>query len=329
LRYLLTGCAGFIGSTLTDKLLACGHEVVGYDNFSTGQERFLFSAREQPKFTLVRGDVLDAGKLMVAMRGVDCVIHLAANADVRFGAAHPEKDLQQNTLATHTVLQSMRASGVQRIAFASSGSVYGEAQIFPTPENAPLPIQTSLYGASKLAAEGLITAYAAAFGIRCWIFRFVSILGERYSHGHVIDFYRQLSEHPDRLYVLGNGHQRKSYLHVQDCVDAMVIAMARVDRDVNLFNVGHDAHCEVNESIGWICTALGVSPRIEYTGGERGWVGDNPFIHLDTRRIRALGWWPTLSIRQSVIRTLDYLKTQDSVAVAMPGRVNEHPPALA
>jgi UDP-glucose 4-epimerase len=318
LRYFVTGCAGFIGSTLTDRLLADGHEVVGYDNFSTGRAQFLEQARDHTDFRLVRGDVLDTEALTAAMNDSECVCHLAANADVRFGTEHPRKDLEQNTLATHSVLESMRRSGVRKIAFASTGSVYGEASVFPTPEDAPFPVQTSLYGASKLAGEGLISAYCAGFGLQAWIFRFVSILGERYTHGHVVDFYRQLSADPQRLRVLGNGRQRKSYLYVQDCIEAMITAMAGSAANVNVFNLGHDSYCEVNDSVGWICAALGVAPRIEYSGGERGWVGDNPFIFLDTRRIRALGWSPALSIQAGIYRTLDYLRTRSRAGDTYP-----------
>jgi UDP-glucose 4-epimerase len=317
-RYLVTGCAGFIGSTLTDRLLAEGHEVVGYDNFSTGQEGFLARARESTHFRLVRGDVLNPQILGEAMRGAEFVFHLAANADVRFGTAHPAKDLEQNTIATHNVLDTMRQHGVRRIAFTSTGSVYGEAPVIPTPEDAPFPIQTSLYAASKLAGEGLIGAYCTGFGFQSYIFRLVSILGERYTHGHVADFYRQLRAHPDILTVLGDGRQRKSYLYVRDCVDAMLIATGRSADSVNIFNVGHDTYCQVNESIGWICTALGVTPKVEYRGGDRGWAGDNPIIFLDTTRIRALGWRPTLSIQEGVINTVQYLRTLAAVTDTHP-----------
>jgi UDP-glucose 4-epimerase len=242
------------------------------------------------------------------MRGAETVVHLAANADVRFGTEHPRKDLEQNTIATWNVLEAMRANGVRRIGFSSTGSIYGEPDVFPTPEDAPFPIQTSLYGASKLAAEGLIQAYAEGFGMEATIFRFVSILGERYTHGHVFDFYRQLREHPDRLRVLGNGTQRKSYLYVQDCVDAILLALARPAAKVNIYNLGADEYCQVNDSIGWICGRLGLEPALEYTGGERGWIGDSPFIFLDCRRMRALGWRPKLSIREGVVRTVDYLR---------------------
>lgn len=318
MRYFVTGCAGFIGSTLTDRLLAEGHEVVGYDNFSTGKEHFLRQAQDYASFRLVRGDLLDTQTLTAAMSGTECVCHLAANADVRFGTAQPRRDLEQNTIATHGVLESMRRNGIRKIAFASTGSVYGEASVFPTPEDAPFPVQTSLYGASKLAGEALISAYCAGFGLQAWIFRFVSILGERYTHGHVVDFYRQLSEDPGRLRVLGNGRQRKSYLYVQDCIRAMLIAMAAGGESVNVFNLGHETHCELNDSIGWICAALGLAPRIEYGGGERGWVGDNPFIFLDTRKIRALGWLPSLSIQEGIQRTLDDLRTRSRLQATYP-----------
>jgi UDP-glucose 4-epimerase len=292
--------------------------VVGYDNFSTGQERFLARALESEHFRLVRGDVLNLQTLGEAMRGAEFVFHLAANADVRFGTAHPAKDLEQNTIATHNVLETMRQLGVRRIAFSSSGSVYGESHMIPTPEDAPFPIQTSLYAASKLAGEGLIAAYCAGFGFQSYIFRLVSILGERYTHGHVADFYRQLRADPDILTVLGDGRQRKSYLYVRDCVDAMLIATARSGDSVNIFNVGHDTYCQVHDSIGWICTALGVTPKVEYRGGDRGWVGDNPIIFLDTTRIRALGWRPTLSIQEGVIKTLQYFRTLAGVTDTHP-----------
>jgi UDP-glucose 4-epimerase len=313
MRAFVTGGAGFIGSTLVDRLLAAGHAVVAFDNFSTGQERFLDEARTRPHFSLVRGDLLDAQALTDAMDASDVVFHLAANADVRLGIQYPRRDLEQNTIATFNVLEAMRENKVRRVAFASTGSIYGDAGVIPTPEDAPFPVQTSLYGASKLAGEGLIQAYCEGFNFQAWIFRFVSILGERYTHGHVFDFYKSLRADPTRLRVLGNGRQRKSYLYVQDCLDAVLLAVERATDKVNIFNLGTDEFCEVNDSIGWITARLGVSPALEYTGGDRGWAGDNPFILLDTSRIRALGWTHSLSIHESVLRTLDYLMTNAAV----------------
>lgn len=307
MRAFVTGAAGFIGSNLVDRLLDQGHTVVGYDNFSTGLRPFLQGASGHANFRLCEGDVLDLESLTRAMQGADIVFHLAANADVRFGLEHPRKDLEQNTIATFNVLEAMRANEVGRIVFSSTGSVYGEATVIPTPEDAPFPVQTSLYGASKLAGEGLIEAYCEGFGIRGFILRFVSILGPRYTHGHVFDFYAQLLDHPSRLDVLGNGRQRKSYLHIHDCIDAMCCALRMAENKVNVFNLGTDEYCEVNDSIGWITGHLGVKPALAYSGGDRGWVGDNPFIFLDTSRIRALGWKPKFSIRESVIETVEWL----------------------
>jgi UDP-glucose 4-epimerase len=316
MKAFVTGGAGFIGSSLVDRLLAEGHDVIAYDNLSTGQEAFLADAARSPLFRLERADLLDTARLNAAMRGADTVFHLAANADVRFGTEHPRRDLEQNTIATFHVLEAMRANGVRRIAFASTGSIYGEAAVIPTPEDAPFPVQTSLYGASKLAGEGLIAAYAEGFGMQAWIFRFVSILGERYTHGHIVDFYRSLRADPSRLRVLGDGHQRKSYLYIGDCIEAVLLAMNRANEKVNVLNLGTDEYVEVNDSIACITGHLGLSPALEYTGGDRGWVGDNPFIFLDTTRIRALGWRPALTIREGIIRTLEYLRQHPSLLEA-------------
>jgi UDP-glucose 4-epimerase len=313
---IISGCAGFIGSNLVDRLLSQGYQITGIDNFATGQSRFLESALKNPLFRLIESDLLDLPSLMQAFSGGDMVFHFAANADVRFGTEHPRKDLEQNTIATYNVLEAMRANGIKRIAFSSTGSVYGEAAVIPTPENAPFPIQTSLYAASKLACEGLIAAYCEGFGFQSWIFRFVSILGERYTHGHVFDFYKQLQADPTRLQVLGNGKQRKSYLYIQDCLDAMLLAVEKATDKVNIFNLGVDGYCELNDSIGWISQVLGVKPHLEYSGGDRGWIGDNPFIFLDTQRIRSLGWKPKCTINEGVVKTVEFLKNNEWVLEA-------------
>ena len=311
MRYFITGGAGFIGSNLVDRLLADGHAVTAYDNLSTGQSRFLDQARKHAAFRLVEGDVLDERKLTDSVKGHEFVFHFAANADVRFGTNHPRRDLEQNTIATYNVLEAMRAHGIKQIGFSSTGSIYGEHDVFPTPEDAPFPVQTSLYGASKLAGEGLIEAYASGFGFRGFIFRFVSILGERYSHGHVYDFYRSLQKDPTKIQVLGNGKQRKSYLYVGDCVDAMLTVAAKAADPVNIYNLGTDEYTQVDDSLTWICERLGVSPARTYTGGERGWIGDSPFIFLDTKKVRSLGWKPKLTIREGVEKTVDYLRANE------------------
>lgn len=313
MKFIITGGAGFIGSNLVDRLLADGHHVTAIDNFSTGQRRFLESALTHPSFKLFEIDLLNLDALKQVFAGGELVFHLSANADVRFGTEQPRRDLEQNTIATYNVLEAMRANGIKKIAFSSTGSVYGDAEVIPTPENAPFPIQTSLYGASKLAGEGLIAAYSEGFGFQVYIFRFVSILGERYTHGHVFDFYNKLKTDPSRLHVLGNGKQRKSYLYIQDCIDAMLIVVNKATDKVNIFNLGVDSYCQVNDSIDWICNELGVIPKLEYAGGDRGWIGDNPFIHLDTKKIQSLGWKPKVSIREGVIKTVEFLRCNEWV----------------
>lgn len=310
----ITGAAGFIGSSLTDRLLADGIMVTGWDNFATGQERFLASALKNPAFRLVRGDNLEPDSLTAAMKGADFIFHLAANADIKDGWQHPRKDLEQNTLATFNVLEAMRTNGVKRIAFSSTGSTYGEATLIPTPEDAPFPVQTSLYAASKVAGETMLSAYAEGGQLdEAYIFRFVSILGERYTHGHVFDFYKQLVEHPARLRVLGDGQQRKSYLYVQDCIDAMLHVTRQgtaknAKHHTQIYNLGTPEYVQVNQSIGYLCAELGLQPKLEFTGGDRGWIGDNPFIFLDTKKIQATGWRPKLTIEQGIIRTLRWLE---------------------
>ncbi len=313
MKCLVTGGAGFIGSTLADRLLTRGDEVVCYDNFSTGQVEFLKGAQENPRFALVKGDTLDLDTLQRAMAGCEMVFHLAANADVRFGTEHPRKDLEQNTIATYNVLFAMKENDVKKIAFSSTGSVYGEAEVIPTPEDAPFPVQTSLYGASKLAGEGLISSFCEGYDFQAWIFRFVSILGERYTHGHVFDFYQQLSKDPSTLKVLGDGTQRKSYLYIQDCIDAIFTAVEKAMGIVNIFNLGTDEYIEVKDSIRVISEEMKVKPTLSFSGGSRGWIGDNPFIFLDCSKIRKIGWKPKLTIKEAVVRTLRFLKENEWV----------------
>jgi UDP-glucose 4-epimerase len=327
-RVCVTGGAGFIGSNLADRLSADGADVVVVDDFRTGRREFLNDLLERPGTTLVEGDVCDRSVLTEAMDGCDWVFHLQANADVRHGLEHPTLDLEQNTVATAGVLEAMRECGVRQIAFSSTGSVYGEPEVFPTPEDAPFPVQTSLYAASKLACEGMISAYANGFDFTAVIFRFVSILGERYTHGHVFDFYRALRSDPANLTVLGDGRQEKSYLYVQDCVSAMLTATARHEGEpgATVYNLGTEETLVVDDSVSVITKHLGVSPTIHHTGGRRGWVGDSPLIRLDTSRIRELGWAPRVPIEDAVRKTLEWFdanpyvwRATDGDALAPPG----------
>jgi UDP-glucose 4-epimerase len=311
-RACITGGAGFIGSNLADRLSARGVGVTILDNFRTGRHEFVADALTRPGVRLVEGDVLDTAAIADAVEGCDWVFHLQANADLRNGLEHPRRDLEQNTIATSNVLEAMRTHGVTRIVFASTGSIYGEPEIFPTPEDAPFPVQTSLYGASKLACEGLIGAYASGYGFTGIVCRFVSVLGERYTHGHLFDFYRALKRDPTRLRVLGDGRQEKSYLYVQDCIDALLTAAgSHRQPGAYVYNLGTAETVLVEDSVAIVAEHLSLAPEIELTGGRRGWVGDSPLIHLDTARIRGLGWQPKLTIRQAMARTLEWLDASE------------------
>jgi len=309
MRILLTGCAGFIGSNLLDHMIQNSFEVIGIDNLSTGKIEHITNHLDNPNFAFHNLDLKDKHKLEnINCNDVDLIIHLAANADVRFGLNHPSKDLEENTIVTFNVLELARNNNIKQFAFSSTGSIYGEPEIIPTPENVPFPIQTSLYGASKLACEGLIQAYAEGYGIRAFIFRFVSIMGPRYSHGHVYDFYKQLLQDSSRLHLLGDGNQRKSYLHVSDCISAIFTVLEKAKDNINIFNLGVDDTCTVKQSANWISECLSLTPTLTFEGGERGWVGDNPNIHLSVEKLKRLGWINQYSIEESVKDTLRYLE---------------------
>jgi UDP-glucose 4-epimerase len=308
MKIFLTGAAGFIASHLVDCLLADGHDVTGYDNFSTGQRAFLKAALDAPGFRLHRHDLLDKAALTEAMAGAELVVHMAGREPVYSAAPNPTADLEQNTVATSNVLEAMRATGLKRIAFASTASVYGESAMSPVPEEAPFPVQTSLYGASKAAAEALIAAYCEGFGFQGYIFRFHSVLGERCSSGYVCDFYEQLLAHPGELDVPGDGAGRKSCLYVQDCIDAILTAIGKASGQVNVFNLGTVESCQVKEAIGWIAGHLGLDAQVRYSGGSR-----DP-LRLDCTRIRSLGWEPRLIVREGIARTLEYLDAEQRLA---------------
>jgi UDP-glucose 4-epimerase len=320
MRVVVTGGAGFIGSNVVRALVHRGDDVVVVDNLASGRRENIEDVLGGARVTLTVSDVVTQPEALVdACRGADSVVHLAANADVRFGLEHPARDLEQNVIGTHNVLEAVRRANVAELVFSSTGSVYGEADVIPTPEDAPFPRQTSLYGASKVAAEGFIAAYVEGYGLNATVYRFVSILGRAYSHGHVRDFADQLLEHPDELHILGDGSQRKSYLEVTDCVDAIVGRLGRAE-GFEVFNLGVDDYCTVDESAGWISDRMGVSPRRSYSGGSRGWIGDNPFIFLDTERISRTGWAPRYTIREAVERTVDYLVDNRVEVEARKGR---------
>ena len=311
-KALVTGGCGFIGSHvvtyLADELKV---PVVVIDNLSTGFRSNLDGIANRDLVSLVEEDLLLSDKWREAFDGVDAVFHFQANADVRGGVKDTGKDIQQNILATHRVCEAARSVGVKQLLFASSAAVYGEPEVFPTPETYA-PLQTSIYGASKLACEGILQAYTEYYGIRTASFRFVSWIGPRYSHGVIFDFYKKLPVNPHELEILGNGKQRKSYLDVADGVAAIMTIALADDTPKAVYNVGHDDFLDVDSLAGIVVDELGMrETRLVHTGGERGWLGDSPFVHLDTARLKQLGWKPTIGIEEGIRRTLRSLRENE------------------
>ena len=292
---------------MVDRLLALGSSVVVYDNFSTGTRLNLAHHARHPGLRIVCGDVLDLPALQTAMQGVDTVFHFQANADVRGGMNQTRVDLEQNIIATWNVLDAMRNTGAGTIVFASSATVYGEPEVFPTPEVTPL-IQTSLYGASKAAGECMIQAYAEYFGLRAVAFRFVSWIGPRYSHGVVFDFLKKLSRNPLELEVLGDGNQQKSYLDVRDGIAGIFMALERAPGRKSTFDLGHDDFINVMEVARIVIEEAGLQDvQLRTTGGKRGWIGDSPLVHLETSLMKGLGWQPKISIEEGIRATVRHL----------------------
>ena len=290
-RILVTGGAGFIGSHLVDELIKTGNEVVVYDNFSSGRKEFLENSLSTGNVELVTGDLLNLEMLTKAMEGIDLVYHLAANPDIRLGTSVTDTDLKQGTIATYNVLESMRKNGCKNIAFSSSSVVYGEAKLMPTPEDYGPLFPISLYGASKLGSEGLISAWVGTFGIKAWIFRFANIIGTRGTHGVIFDFIHKLKKDPSRLEVLGNGLQEKSYMEVIDCSRAMIHVVNNFDDQLNYVNLGSSNTCSVSRIAQLVIEESGFSDvSIEFTGGDRGWAGDVPKAMLEVKKLNDSGF---------------------------------------
>jgi len=307
---LVTGCAGFIGSNIVDELLKKKFFVIGVDNFRTGKKLHIKDHLKNKNFIFKKKDLTKMYDVKsVFKKKINIIFHMAANADVRKGYLNPLNDLKYNTIMTSNILEQVRIKKIKKFIFCSTGSIYGESKTIPTPENDNFPVQTSMYGASKLACEGLIQAYSEAYGIKSYIFRFVSILGPRYTHGHIIDFFKKLKKNKNRLKILGDGNQKKSYLHVKDCVSAILhVINKKINNKVNIYNLGTDESITIKESAKIICNYLNLKPKIYYTGGIRGWIGDVPVIKLKTQKIKSTGWKPKYSIKNSILDTLKYLQ---------------------
>ena len=305
MKIIVTGCAGFIGSHLTEYLVKCGYEVLGLDNLSTGKKKFMSDFINKKNFVFQRVDLYKSN-INKYFANAKTVFHLAANADVKNGFNNPDKDLKQNTIVTFKILEAMRINKVKNIYFSSTGSIYGEPDTFPTKEDAKFPIQTSLYGSSKLACEGLIQAYSKGYNLNAFIFRFVSIFGPRYTHGHLFDFYKKLKKNPNILNVLGDGSQRKSYLHVKDLVDGMIrVSTNWVNkRKIDIYNLGpSDDGIYVKEIAEIVCRNFGNHVKIDYGISNKGWIGDVPKFYYDINKISdEIGWTPSMNSEQAITR---------------------------
>jgi len=303
-KILVTGGAGFIGSHLVDCLTEKGNRITVFDNLSSGKIGFIENHLENPDFTLIKRDLLDHKAIERACKDIDLVFHVAANPDVRLGVSDTKIHFDQNILATYNLLEAMRKNSVKKVAFTSTSTIYGEAHIMPTPENYGPLLPLSLYGASKLACEALITSYSHTFDMQAWIFRFANIVGPRSTHGITVDFIRKLQENPIQLEILGDGKQEKSYLHVSECVDAILFAIEKSKEDVNIFNIGSEDTISATGIGRAIVEEMKLSEvKFIYTGGSRGWKGDVPRMRLDIEKLKDIGWKPAYTSERSVRET--------------------------
>jgi len=305
---LVNGGAGFIGSHLVDALIGKGKKVRVIDNFSSGRMEFL--SHHNNNVEIIECDLLDFENVNKAMEGIETVHHLAANPDIRLGTEVTDTDLKQGTFATYNILEAMRKNNVKNISFASSSAIYGEAEEMPTTEKYGPLLPISLYGASKIASEVLITAWIGTFGGKAWIHRFANIVGPRGTHGVIFDFIHKLKKTPDRLEVLGDGFQEKSYMSVGDCVNSMLHLIGNTNNDVNLFNLGTGDTCSVRRIAEIVVEESKFrNVKIEYTGGKRGWAGDVPKTFLNVDELLKTGFEPTRmseeTIRDCVIDLID------------------------
>ena len=307
MRVLVTGGAGFIGSHLIDALLEEGFDVICLDNFSSGRKELI--EHNLDKIELIEGDLLNREDIKKALKGCEIVFHLAANPDVRVGAINTKIHFDNNIVATYNLLEEMKDAGVKEIVFTSSSTVYGDAEKIPTPENYGPLIPISLYGASKLAAEALICSYCHTFDMEATIYRFANVVGPRSTHGVIYDFIKKLRKNPDELEILGDGKQRKSYLYIDDCIDAMLFGMQKKEKQVEIFNIGSEDWIEVKEIADIISQEMSLNPKYKFTGGidGRGWKGDVKFMRLDISKLKALGWKPKYGSKEAVRMTAKWL----------------------
>ncbi|MCD6473431.1 MAG: NAD-dependent epimerase/dehydratase family protein [Thermoplasmata archaeon] len=306
MKALVTGGAGFIGSHLIDALLKKGYNVACIDNFSSGKMEFI--EHNLDKIELIKGDLLNREDIKKALKNVDIVFHLAANPDVRLGVENTKVHFEQNILATYNLLEEMRLAGVKKIVFTSSSTVYGEAEKIPTPEHYGPLIPISLYGASKLAAEALITAYCHTFDMEAKIYRFANVVGPRSTHGVIYDFIHKLLRDKTKLEILGDGSQKKSYLYIDDCIDAMFFGL-QSSKQVDIFNIGSEDWVNVKRIAEIVSQEMNLQPEFIFTGGidGRGWKGDVKIMKLDITKLKNMGWNPRYNSEEAVRMTAKWM----------------------
>ncbi len=317
MKVFLAGGAGFIGSWLVDRLLRDGENVTVYDNFSSGKESHLCSYRSNERLTVIRGAIQNTHTMRSVMEGHDLVIHLASNPDIAKAAIDPTIDFHEGTMLTQMVLESMRVTGVRQLIYMSGSGVYGDLGYTSVDENYGPLKPTSTYGASKLAGEAMICSYCHMFGLNATVFRFANVVGGRQTHGVGLDFLRRLKADPTRLQIMGDGKQSKSYLHVSDAVDAILLAheerMAHGEHicSYEVFNVSTHDSIIVDEIAELAVETMGFPLKVfEYTGGRGGWKGDIPIVRLDSFKIRDLGWKNKYTSLQAMRLALTALKDE-------------------
>ncbi len=304
MRYFVTGGAGFVGSHLVDKLMEKG-EVTVYDDLSSGRREFIQQHLSRDDFKFIKADLLEFSALRKAMKGHDVVFHMAANPEARAGIEDTDIDLRQGTLATYNVLEAMRINGLKRLVFASSSTVCGETPPLPITEDYGPLLPISLYGASKLACEGLITAFCHLFGMQAWLFRLANVVGKRVTHGVIFDFIAKLRQNPKELEVLGDGTQEKPYLFVEDCVDGILFGFEHSNGQINIFNLGCSSSTSVDTLAKVLIEEMGLqNVELHYTGGNRGWPGDVPQVRFDVERMERLGWRAKYSSDEAVRKAI-------------------------
>jgi UDP-glucose 4-epimerase len=309
-KLFVTGGTGFIGSHLVDRLIADGNEVTVYDNLVSGRKENIEHHQGKSKFRFIQADLLDCDTLKEAMEGHEVIWHLGANTDIIAGNRITDLDLNNCTIATRNVLEAMKQNGIDKVLFASSACVYGDVPLVPLSETYGPLLPISLYGAGKLACEGLLSAYSHLFGIRVWVFRFGNVVGARMGHGVIYDFIHKLKKNPKELEILGDGNQEKNFFLVEDCIDGMLYAFQKSSNQCDIFNLGCESTTKVRDIAQIVVEEMGLGDvGFRFTGGKRGWLGDAPYVCFDVQKMRKLGWSASRTsdeaVRISARRILD------------------------